>query len=74
VWRWGQAPEQGQQEPPAPEEAQQKSLAPEQGHSGAPYLKTDLAIEFLRPLVAQKRRSIELADWSACWGEADDLI
>jgi TolB-like protein len=26
-----------------------------------------------RLLLAQKRRSIELADWSACWGEADLL-
>jgi hypothetical protein len=25
------------------------------------------------PEVAQKRRSIELVDWSACWGEADHL-
>jgi hypothetical protein len=23
------------------------------------------------PVVAQKRRSIQLADWSACWGKAD---
>ena len=26
-----------------------------------------------RPELAQKRRSIELAEWSACWGEADPL-